>query len=261
MERVIFSTEVAIKLFDGDYRLSMWKNALQTELEDCLISYPGKESKLNVYDVRDLHGDRQQRYFTEIGRKSLDDKTEFFKKEMKAKGIKYSSVRAGKVVPMALSDFDENEAEAIYAKIEQDWKDKENKTKPAMPNEFIFTGVVIIISNFEREKFINEVGKGNWDAISSRFDNFDISPMAESIWRVMKKRILEDYNNKSIDSMDCLIPRDMVEEFIAEVESLITDKQYQSINWRTVSMFHEVLNGDPGRETWKDKLRQELSRQ
>ena len=61
------------KLFDGDYRISMWKNALQTDLEDCLIGYPGKESKLAVYDVRRLKGDRQKKYFTEIGRKSLDE--------------------------------------------------------------------------------------------------------------------------------------------------------------------------------------------
>lgn len=248
------------KLFDGDYRISMWKNALQTDLEDCLIGYPGKESKLSVYDVRRLKGDRQKKYYTEIGRKSLDDKAEFFKKEMKARGIKYSPTSKDKAVPMASSDLSPEEADEIYDKLKERWKEEEANTKPSMPNEFIFTGVVIIISNYSRDRFIQEVGTGNWDAISSRFTNFDVAPKAESLWRVMKKRILNDFNDKSIADENCAIPRDMAEEFIEEVESLISNKDYQSINWRTITMFHDILNGAPGRKTWKSTLRNELSR-
>ena len=248
------------KLFDGDYRISMWKNALQTDLEDCLIGYPGKESKLSVYDVRRLKGDRQKKYYTEIGRKSLDDKAEFFKKEMKARGIKYSPTSKDKAVPMASSDLSPEEADEIYDKLKERWKEEEANTKPSMPNEFIFTGVVIIISNYSRDRFIQEVGTGNWDAISSRFTNFDVAPKAESLWRVMKKRILNDFNDKSIADENCAIPRDMVEEFIEEVESLISNKDYQSINWRTITMFHDILNGAPGRKNWKLTLRNELSR-
>ena len=246
-------------LFDGDYRISMWKNALQTDLDKCRVGYPGKESKLSVYDVRRLKGDRQKKYFTEIGRKSLDDKDEFYKKEMKRYGIKFSGY-SGKPVPTASSELSQEEVDDIMIKLDERWKDEEANTKPAMPNEFIFTGLVIIISNLSRERFIQQVGQGNWDAISSRFTNFDISPMAESLWRVMKKRILRDYNDKTIDDENCIIPRDMVEEFIEEVESLIPNKEYQSINWRTITMFHDILNGAPGRKTWKTTLRDELSR-
>ena len=246
-------------IFEGDYRISMWKNALQTDLDQCKIGYPGKESKLAVYDVRRLKGDRQKKYFTEIGRKSLDDKDEFYKKEMKRYGIKFSGI-SGKPVPTVSSGLSQEEVDEIMIKLDDRWKDEEANTKPAMPNEFIFTGLVIIISNLSRERFIQQVGQGNWDAISSRFTNFDISPMAESLWRVMKKRILGDYNDKTIDDENCIIPRDMVEEFIEEVESLIPNKEYQSINWRTITMFHDILNGAPGRETWKEALKDELSR-
>lgn len=246
-------------LFDGDYRISMWKNALQTDLDQCMIGYPGKESKLAVYDVRRLKGNRQKKYFTEIGRKSLDDKDEFYKKEMKRYGIKFSGI-SGKPVPTVSSGLSQEEVDEIMLKLDDRWKDEEANTKPAMPNEFIFTGLVVIISNLSRERFIQTVGQGNWDAISSRFTNFDISPMAESLWRVMKKRILRDYNDKTIPDENCIIPRDMVEEFIEEVESLIPNKDYQSINWRAIIMFHDILNGAPGRETWKEALRDELSR-
>ena len=246
-------------IFEGDYRISMWKNALQTDLDQCKIGYPGKESKLAVYDVIRLKGNRQKKYFTEIGRKSLDDKDEFYKKEMKRYGIKFSGI-SGKPVPTVSSGLSQEEVDEIMIKLDDRWKDEEANTKPAMPNEFIFTGLVIIISNLSRERFIQQVGQGNWDAISSRFTNFDISPMAESLWRVMKKRILRDYNDKTIDDENCIIPRDMVEEFIEEVESLIPNKDYQSINWRTITMFHDILNGAPGRKTWKSTLRSELSR-
>ena len=246
-------------LFDGDYRVSMWKNSLQTDIEDCLIGYPGKDSKLRVYNVRRLRGDRQKKYFTEIGRKSLDDKDEFYKKEMKKYGIKFSAV-SGKPVPTATSELGQEEVDEVMLKIDDRWKDEEANAQPAMPNEFIFTGLVIIISNLERSKFIDEVGKGNWDAISSRFENFDISPKAEALWVVMKKKILEDYNNKALSDEECAIPRDMVEEFITEVESLIVNPDYQEINWRTITMFHEILGGEPGRRTWKSKLKNELGR-
>ena len=245
-------------LFDGDYRVSMWKNALQTDIEDCLIGYPGKESKLRVYNVRRLKGDRQKQYYTEIGRKSADDKTDFYKKEMKKYSLYYSPSAPGGVA--SKEDADQELIDLYMSKIDDSWKDEEENTQPSMPNEFIFTGCVVIISNLERDGFINEVGKGNWDAISSRFDNYDISPYSETLWRVMKKKILDEFENKSIPDDKCIIPRDMAEEFIEEVETLLADPNYQSINWRTLTMFHDVLNGAPGRATWKSKLRRELSR-
>ena len=206
-------------IFEGDYRISMWKNALQTDLDQCKIGYPSKESKLAVYDVIRLKGNRQKKYFTEIGRKSLDDKDEFYKKEMKRYGIKFSGI-SGKPVPTVSSGLSQEEVDEIMIKLDDRWKDEEANTKPAMPNEFIFTGLVIIISNLSRERFIQEVGQGNWDAISSRFTNFDISPKAESLWRVMKKRILRGCNDKTVDDENCMIPRGMVLSSLVFLENL-----------------------------------------
>lgn len=244
-------------LFDGDYRVSMWKNALQTEIEDCLIGFPGKESKLKVYNVRRLKGDRQKRYFTEIGRKSADDKTEFYKKEMKKYSLYFSPSVPGGVA--SKEDVDKEMIDVYMQKIDDAWKDEEENTQPAMPNEFIFKGIVIIISNSEREVFMNDIGKGNWDAISSRFDNYDLAPLAESIWTVMKNQIMAEYEDKSIPDDMCAIPRDMVEEFIEEMEKLLGEG-LQGITWRTLPLMHDTLNGKPGREIWKRVLRRELSR-
>lgn len=247
-------------LFDGGYRISMWKNALQTEIEDCLIGYPGKDSKLRVYNVRRLKGDRQKRYFTEIGRKSEADRDEFKKKEMKKRGLKFGSYSRGTVI--SEEGLGKEEIDLLMQKIDDMWEDEKRNAQPAMPNEFIFRGVVVIISNYERERFIEEVGAGNWDAISSRFRNFNIAPKAMSLWIVMKDKIEKERDDKSIPDDMCAIPRDMADEFIKEVETLLADPSgaYQSLNWRTITMFHDVLSGEPGRRSWKRTLRDELGR-
>ena len=245
----------APKIFEGDYRISMWKNCLQTDIEDCLIGYPGRESNLKVYDVRALKGNRQRRYYMELGRKSGEDKDEFRTKEMKKYGLK----KSGNKILATDPDLDENEIANIMQKIDERWKEEERQMKPAMPNQFIFTGVVIIITNEPRDKFEQTVGSGNWGAIKSRFTNFDISPLAESLWSVMKAKILKEFNDESMDDANRAIPRNMTEEFIEEVESLICDSDYQGITWRTIKAFGLALRGEKGLKSWKRKLREELS--
>lgn len=247
----------APKLFEGDYRISMWKNALQTDLEDCKIGYPKGDSKLNVYNVRRLKGDRQRQYFMEIGRKSGEDKNDFYKKEMKKYGLKYSKYKSNGI--SSDDNLSDDEINSIMSKIDDLWKEEEDNTQPSMPNNFIFTGCVIIISNDTREKFEASVGKGGWEAIQTRFRNFDISPLAESLWSVIKKKILTEYNDKSLADDFCSIPRNMTMEFIEEVEKLITDTAYQGINWRTIRAFGDILRGQKGLRTWKRQLRDELA--
>ena len=84
-----------------------------------------------VYDVIRLKGNRQKKYFTEIGRKSLDDKDEFYKKEMKRYGIKFSGI-SGKPVPTVSSGLSQEEVDEIMIKLDDRWKDEEANTKPAM---------------------------------------------------------------------------------------------------------------------------------
>lgn len=259
----------APKLFDGEYRIALWKNALQTEIEDCKIGYPKGESKLNVYNVRNLHGDRQRRYYYEIGRKSDDDKMDFFKKEMRKRGLKVTSGRGADVskvsgIPAGFGrvssdgELDDAEIQSIMNKISDIWKEESDSTKPSMPNTFIFKGVVIIITNESRDKFIAEVGQGNWSAIKSRFDNFDMSPSAESIWSVIKKKIMAEYGETSIPDDLCAIPRDITEDFVTEVDALIADYPMAPLTWRTIKAFGKILRGEPGRSRWKRTLRKEL---
>ena len=240
-------------IFDGKYNGPLWKTALQTELDDCEIGYPGATSKLKVYNDRVLK-DRQRRYYAEIGSKSDEDKSEFYRAEMKKRGLRF---RNGVVVSddptLQKSDID-----LLMEKIDDLWKEESLNVRPSMPTHFIYTGVVVIISNMDREQFIDEMGRASWKALQSRFKNYDINPLAESLWAKMKKIILSEYNDSSIPDDKCAIPRNMTEEFIRVVEDAIANNKAEGLTFRTIVAYGMVLRGKPGLRTWETDLRYEL---
>jgi hypothetical protein len=145
----------------------------------------------------------------------------------------------------------------FYENIDVEWNKHEEEKEPLMPNKFRYKGVVIIISNDTRDSFKKEVGVGNWNAIVDRMRSFDLHPMAESIWAVIKENLLKqrDMSEADLPSRMCMIPRDIVDEFIEEVERLLEMPQYREMTWRIVAKdMHRVLNGSKGRAHWKEDL-------
>ena len=247
-------------LFEGKYNGPLWKTALQTDLEDCEIGYPGKESKLNIYDDRVLQN-RQKRYYVEIGAKSEEDKTIFYKQQMKKYGLRYSKTGIGKARLVSDDpDLTEQDIEYLKKKMDDLWAEESQNVEPAMPKHFDYTGVVIIMSNLDKEDFIDSVG-GNrsWGALQSRFVNFNINPYSETLWNVIKEQILDEYNNESLNDDLCMIPRNMTEEFIEEVEKLLAEDPCDGFTYRTIAGFSIILRGAPGLRSWKSKLRRELT--
>ena len=247
-------------LFEGKYNGPLWKTALQTDLEDCEIGYPGKESKLNIYDDRVLQN-RQKRYYVEIGAKSEEDKTIFYKQQMKKYGLSYSKAGIGKRHLVSDDpDLTEQDIEYLKKKMDDLWAEESQNVEPAMPKHFYYTGVVIIMSNLDKEDFIDSVG-GNrsWGALQSRFVNFNINPYSETLWNVIKEQILDEYNNESLNDDLCMIPRNMTEEFIEEVEKLLAEDPCDGFTYRTIAGFSIILRGAPGLRSWKSKLRRELT--
>ena len=247
-------------LFEGKYNGPLWKTALQTDLEDCEIGYPGKESKLNIYDDRVLQN-RQKRYYVEIGAKSEEDKTIFYKQQMKKYGLSYSKPGIGKRRLVSDDpDLTEQDIEYLKKKMDDLWAEESQNVEPAMPKHFYYTGVVIIMSNLDKEDFIDSVG-GNrsWGALKSRFVNFNINPYSETLWNVIKEQILDEYNNESLNDDLCMIPRNMTEEFIEEVEKLLAEDPCDGFTYRTIAGFSIILRGAPGLRSWKSKLRRELT--
>lgn len=242
------------ELFNSTYKLNMWKHALDPDVENADI-------ELSRAAVGDKSGDsrmyvpagktRQERYFLEVGHSSTEEKTKFYKKRYDELVKKYRE-ETGDVSPIGTKQ--RNEFNEI---IDIEWNKHEEEREPLMPNKFKYKGVVIIISNDTRDMFKKEVGVGNWNAIVDRMRSFDLHPMAESIWAVIKKILLKerDESEEKLPSKMCMIPRDIVDEFIEEVERLIEMPQYREMTFRIVAKdMHRVLNGSKGRAHWKDDL-------
>lgn len=242
------------ELFNSTYKLNMWKHALDPDVENADI-------ELSRAAVGDKSGDsrmyvpagktRQERYFLEVGHSSTEEKNKFYKKRFDELVKKYRE-ETGDVSPIGTKQRNE-----FYEIIDIEWNKHEEEREPLMPNKFKYKGVVVIISNDTRDMFKKEVGVGNWNAIVDRMRSFDLHPMAESIWAVIKKILLKerDESEEKLPSKMCMIPRDMVDEFIEEVERLIEMPQYREMTFRIVAKdMHRVLNGSKGRAHWKDDL-------
>ena len=241
------------ELFNSTYKLNMWKHALDPDVENADIELSraavGDKSGGNLYVPAGKS--RQERYFLEVGHSSTEEKTKFYKKRFDEMERKYREETGDR---SSLTTGQRNE---FYENIDIEWNKHEEEKEPLMPNKFKYKGVVIIISNDTRDSFKKEVGVGNWNAIVDRMRSFDLHPMAESIWAVIKNILLKerDKSESDIPSKMCMIPRDMVDEFIEEVERLLEMPQYREMTWRIVAKdMHRVLNGSKGRAHWKEDL-------
>jgi hypothetical protein len=241
-------------LFNSTYKLNMWKHALDPDVENADI-------ELSRAAVGDKSGDgrmyvpagktRQERYFLEVGHSSLEEKGKFQKKRFAELERKYREETGDH---SSLSGSQKAEFNEIIA---LEWNKMEEEKEPLMPNKFKYKGVIVIISNDTRDSFKKEVGVGNWNAIVDRMRSFDLHPMAESIWAVIKKKLLKerDTSEEVLPDKMCMIPRDIVDEFIEEVERLLEMPQYREMTFRIVAKdMHRVLNGSKGRAHWKEDL-------
>lgn len=242
-------------LFKADYQKSFWKNALQSEGDEysspSVVALPvpnnnnnkSDKSKSFTYDPDGLT--RQQRYFREIGESTPED----FEKYKKTRT---PEIRAAS--PVAITSTEINEI------IKEEWAELEDQRSPAMPTRFTYNGVIIIISNKTRAQLKAEVGAGDWGAIVDRMISYNLEPKAQSVWIIIKE-IIEterDKTEEELPSKLCLIPRDITDEFIEEVERLITDPQYQNMTFRLVGKMKKILNSASTRPFWKDKLEEHM---
>ena len=245
------------ELFDTEYKRSLWKQALQTKQVDANVALPqniGTSNKIvnnNTYSPNSVKT-RQERYFFEVGQSSPEEKEKFHKERFKKLEKSYRE-ETGDTTRLTKSK--ENEFNEL---IDIEWIKHEEEKEPLMPDVFNYKGVVVIISNVERETFKKTVGADNWGALMRRMVSFDLHPMSESMWAVIKEIILKQRDMSIHDLPDeaCFIPRDIVDEFIEEVENNLNNPETRDMNFSIVSdNMHDVLGGEPGRLTWKRTLK------
>ena len=246
------------ELFNASYKISFWKQALEANPDDATVelsslSKDGEKIGDNIYIPGALT--RQQRYYVEVGESSRKEKEAFRKEEFSRLEAQYRKETGD------TSSLTKTQEAGFFLEVDRLWKEREEKKKPKMPNRFNYKGVVIVISNNSRDVFKQEVGGENWVAIDRRMRNFDLAPGAQSMWEYIKTTILAQTEDSSLSDDERLIPVDMVEELIKEVEMLLEDKNYQNINFGYFSDdMHKIFNSPDAIDDWKYELKKLMSK-
>ena len=244
----------AVNVVGGAARIGFWKQLLQTDPKPVKNPRETREDSNMYYEVGKKT--RQERYFAEIGQKSEEEKKEFIKKKKKEYG--YGKARAT-----------DSEDKAILNDILAEWDELKKTAKPLIPDEFLFTGCVIIIGNMThgelQDAVVKSGGKRDWDAIKTRFQPIEIDPPYEVMWNVIQKELREqqEMSEEELPSYSCIVPREYVDEFIDEVNFLLEGNEddgqdYTGISWRMAVQIGQALKGEKGRRLWKRRLREML---
>ena len=241
-------------LFKTEYQKAFWKAAFQSKKkenisEPCLIALPVVETKnikkndsAPTYDPTQLT--RQERYFREIGSIAPDERRKWEKQRR-------PEIRANSQVSISKTEMDEL--------LNQEWAEIVDQKSPSMPTRFGYNGVVIIISNESYEQSAKIYGAGHWGAIVSRMTNYDLHPKTESIWFKIREDIetQRDMSEEELPSKLCLVPRELADEFIEEVERLLKINEYCHMTYRLVAInMNTCMNGEETRPDWKSRLKQ-----
>ena len=237
----------AANVVGGSNRVAFWKQLLQTDPKPVKNPRETREDSNQYYEVGKKT--RQERYFAEIGQKSNDEKNEFFKKRRKE---------------LASKELTGKELDDVIA---NEWNDLKKTARPLIPDEFLFTGCVVVIGNMTHEELEKTVvqsgGKRDWEAIRQRFQPVEIDPPYEVMWNVIQKEIRkqQSMSEDELPSYSCIVPREYVDEFIDEVNLLLSGEEgndYTGVSWRMAVQIGQALKGEKGRRLWKRRLRESM---
>ena len=244
----------AANVVGGSTRVAFWKQLLQTDPTPVKNPRETNEDSKMYYEVGKKT--RQERYFAEIGQKTEEEKKEFIKKKKREYG--YGKARATS-----------SEDKAIMNDILAEWDEAKKTAKPLIPDEFVFTGCVVVVGNMTHAELQDAVtksgGKRDWDAIKTRFQPIEIDPPYEVMWNVIQKELRkqQEMSEEELPSYSCIVPREYIDDFIDEVNYLLEGNEddgyeYTAISWRLAVQIGQAFKGEKGRRLWKRKLRETL---
>lgn len=226
----------------GNKRIAFWKAILQTQPKP--VNFP-RETRNDNYMYSVGNKTRQDCYFAEIGKKSNEEKSEFFKKKRRE---------------LSSKDFSGKELDDYIASL---WEQETKDTKALIPDEFLFTGCIIVVGNMTptelKNVVVKEGGVRDWDAIRQRFQPLELNPPTEILWNQIQKKIREQQSLSPTELPDemCIIPRDMIDDCVNEINYLLSGGEgsnYSNISWRIVANIGGILRAS-NKKLWKRKLK------
>jgi len=238
----------AAGVVSGESRVAFWKEALQTRGGRPRLPQ-GTVSNDNVkyYSITSAKN-RKERYYLEMGNAEAIARKSDTYKTLRAKSESRSS--------------SEEEREQAKSKMEALIAKAKENAHPRIPDEFDFTGCVIVIGNCteaELQKKVLQSGGGaeDWKAISQRFGGIIVvAPPARVLWSQIRQNILSKANSST---PDCLldIPRDKSQWFVELVDSYMNGEkgaQYNDMSWRMPSSVGPLLREMDKNQDWLVRL-------
>ena len=210
------------ELFAGSQRQSLWKNLISGNMgEYGEPSVAARSTTTRYYDIRKFGKNMRARYYAEAG----DGATLGAAKSRELN----AALKSSNPVERKKAEREQEELEMVSKNV--------NK-----PMTFTFTGVIIALSNVSPAEMKKEIGSAqSWQAISTRGRIIELNPPGWVLWLKDKNTILAQTSDTSIPDDCTIIPRDMVDEYVKYVESVISDGSHENFNYRISSYVGKMM--------------------
>lgn len=141
------------------------------------------------------------------------------------------------------------------------------RVQKAIPNKFVFTGCVIIISNQSPNDNMKTVIKNggtmdDWYAVAQRFTMINLAPSPSGLWAQIKEKILADMEDSTLNDMTRIVNSQYAQEVIDEVDRIIAENPGNFVfQWRTIIVIRDLLAPENGDmidnidKIWRKKLK------
>ena len=211
--KIIVFDDIPEMFGNSSQRISLWKNLISGNLGSYgHAAVAARQTSTRYYQPLKYGDDNRARYYAEAG-----------------DGATMGAAKA-KALNNALKSKNPAEREKAEREQEELSRSSENFVKPS---EFTFTGAIIALTNASQAQMKKDIGApASWQAIKTRALMIELNPPGWVLWLKDKNTILAQKEDTSIPDDCTLIPRELVDEYIAFVEQTISDGKHDNFNYR-----------------------------
>lgn len=255
------------EMFNTEQKIALWKNAMEDQEKKRVLRCPdgsAKDSSSVYYPTTDPLFTRQDQYYREIGKFTAQERESWIEKRKKEilKTYTTGKKRMKDEETKYFDSLSELRAERDFKKYEK------NEAITLLPDSFVFNGIIVYISNQTLATFIKNA-KDHWDALDRRMESIDISPTRKILWYWLRKKIVSDMNDETIQNdlkilpvTSPLLPDYNLSDLLTYIDDIVEGKYnteseiYGKIEWGSIKSFKSyILFGQPN---WKKKIKENM---
>ena len=255
------------EMFNTEQKIALWKNAMEDQEKKRVLRCPdgsAKDSSSIYYPTTDPLFTRQDQYYREIGKFTAQERESWIEKRKKEilKTYTTGKKRMKDEETKYFDSLSELRAERDFKKYEK------NEAITLLPDSFVFNGIIVYISNQTLATFMKNA-RDHWDALDRRMESIDISPTRKILWYWLRKKIVSDMNDETIQNdlkilpvTSPLLPDYNLSDLLTYIDDIVEGKYnteseiYGKIEWGSIKSFKSyILFGQPN---WKKKIKENM---